>query len=166
VRNALRRAGQDSLTNPVTGLPEGMVVDERLGDCLNKEHWALVLVALENLDTFREQYGFVASDDVMRAVSLMIHNALREAGTPENFLGHLLPAEFLLMAEPGTAITLEERVRIRLEQSLDYFYPIKDRDQALAHKNRLAVKTANLVSGDRRFASVDEIKAELLQRKK
>jgi hypothetical protein len=53
-----------------------------------------------------------------------------------------------------------------LEQSLDYFYPIKDRDQAMAHKNRLTVKTANLISGERRFASADEIKVELLQRKK
>jgi DNA-binding response OmpR family regulator len=166
VRNALRRASQDSLTNPVTGLPEGAVVDERLGECLNKEHWALVLVALENLDTFREQYGFVASDDVMRAISLMIHNSLREAGTPESFLGHLLPAEFLLVAEPGIAGTLEERVRLRLEQSLDYFYPIKDRDQALTDKNRLAVRTAKLVSGERRFTSADEIRAELFQRKR
>ena len=166
VRNALRRASQDTLTNPVTGLAEGTVVDERLKECLNKESWALILVSLENLDTFREHYGFVASDDVLRAVSLMIHNATREAGNPDNFLGHLTPAEFLLMAEPGTVAALTERVRTRLEQSLDYFYPIKDRDQALSRANRLIVKSASLVSGERRFNSVDEIKVELGQRKK
>jgi DNA-binding response OmpR family regulator len=166
VRNALRRASQDTLTNPVTGLPEGAVVDERMNECLNKENWALVLVSLENLDSFREHYGFVASDDVLRAVSLMIHNAMREAGTPENFLGHLTPAEFLLMAEPGTAPALNERVRTRLEQSLDYFYPIKDRDQALTRNNRLIVRSASLTSGERRFNSVDDLKVELAQRKK
>jgi DNA-binding response OmpR family regulator len=166
VRNALRRASQDTLTNPVTGLAEGTVVDERLKECLNKESWALILVSLENLDTFREHYGFVASDDVLRAVSLMIQNAMREAGNPDNFLGHLTPAEFLLMAEPGTVSALNERVRTRLEQSLDYFYPIKDRDQALSRTNRLIVKSASLASGERRFNSVDEIKVELGQRKK
>jgi DNA-binding response OmpR family regulator len=166
VRNALRRASQDTLTNPVTGLAEGTVVDERLKECLNKESWALILISLENLDTFREHYGFVASDDVLRAVSLMIQNAMREAGTPDNFLGHLTPAEFLLMAEPGTVSALNERVRTRLEQSLDYFYPIKDRDQALSRTNRLIVKSASLASGERRFNSVDEIKVELGQRKK
>jgi DNA-binding response OmpR family regulator len=166
VRNALRRAGQDTLTNPVTGLPEGAVVDERLNDCLSKDNWALVLISLENLDTFRENYGFVASDDVMRAVSLMIQNAMREAGTSENFLGHLNPSEFLLIAEPGTAATLDERIHTRLEQSLDYFYPIKDRDQVMARKNRLEVRSAHLASGEGRFASQDELKAELLQRKK
>jgi len=166
VRNALRRASQDTLTNPVTGLPEGAVVDERLSECLNKENWALVLVSLENIDSFREHYGFVASDDVLRAVSLMIHNAMREAGTPENFLGHLNPVEFLLMAEPGTVSALNERVRTRLEQSLDYFYPIKDRDQALTRGNRLLVKSACIASGERRFNSVNDLKLELDQRKK
>jgi len=166
VRNALRRASQDTLTNPVTGLPEGTVVDERLNDSLSKDNWALVLISLENLDTFREHYGFVASDDVMRAVSLMIQNAMRDAGTPENFLGHLAPSEFLLMAESGTAATLDERIRTRLEQSLDYFYPIKDRDQAMTHKNRLEVRSAHLNSGEGRFGSLDELKAELLQRKR
>ena len=166
VRNALRRASQDTLTNPVTGLPEGTVVDERLNDSLSKDNWALVLISLENLDTFREHYGFVASDDVMRAVSLMIQNAMRDVGTPENFLGHLAPSEFLLMAESGTAATLDERIRTRLEQSLDYFYPIKDRDQVMTHKNRLEVRSAHLNSGEERFGSLDKLKAELLQRKR
>jgi DNA-binding response OmpR family regulator len=166
VRNALRRASQDTLTNPVTGLPEGAVVDEHMNDCLGKDNWALVLISLENLDTFREHYGFVASDDVMRAVSLMIQNAMREAGTPENFLGHSAPSEFLLMVEPGTSATLDERIRTRLEQSLDYFYPIKDREQVMAQKNRLEVRSAHLDSGEGRFSSLDDLKAELLRRKR
>jgi DNA-binding response OmpR family regulator len=166
VRNAMRRSSQDTLTNPVTGLPEGVVVDEHLNECLGKDNWGLVLTSLENLDTFRELYGFVASDDVLRAVSLMIQNAMREAGTPENFLGHLTTAEFLLMVEPGSAVTMDERIHTRLEQSLDYFYPIKDRDEKTVHKNGLVIRSANLSSGEGRFASLDELKAELLKRKK
>lgn len=166
VRNALRRASQDTLTNPVTGLPEGDVVVEKLQDCLEKDSWGLVFIALQNLDTFREHYGFVASDDVMRAVSLMIHNAMRDAGTSDNFLGHLTPTEFLLVVESGIAATLDERLRSRLEQSLDYFYPIKDRDQAMVGANRLMVQSAHLSSGEGRFSSLEELRAELLQRKK
>jgi DNA-binding response OmpR family regulator len=165
VRNALRRASQDTLTNPVTGLPEGEAVTEKLNECLKKESWGIVVVSLQNLDVFREHYGFVASDDVMRAVSLMIHNAMREMGTPDNFLGHLSPTEFLLMTDPQTSTSMNDRVRTRLDQSLDYFYPIKDRDQAMSDENRLTVKSAHLASGERRFSSVDELKAELIQRK-
>jgi DNA-binding response OmpR family regulator len=166
VRNALKRASQDTLTNPVTGLPEGTVVDEKLKDCLVKNDWALVAVSLENLDSFREHYGFVASDDVLRAVSLMIHNAMHDAGSTDDFLGQMSPTVFLASVDSSSALTLEERIRTRLEQSLDYFYPIKDRDQATMPKNRLAVHSGYVVAGERTFTSVDEIKAELLGRKK
>ena len=166
VRNALKRASQDTLTNPVTGLPEGAVVDEKLKDCLGKDGWALVMISLENLDSFREHYGFVASDDVLRAVSLMIHNAMGAAPGSDEFLGHMSPTVFLATVSPEGALAMEERVRSRLEQSLDYFYPIKDRDQATVSKTRLAVLSASLTAGTRAFASVDEIKAELLDRKK
>jgi PleD family two-component response regulator len=166
VRNALKRASQDTLTNPVTGLPEGAVVDEKLKDCMGRDGWALLAISLENLDSFREHYGFVASDDVLRAVSLMIHNAMHDAGGADDFLGHMSPTIFLASVNASSALTMEERIRTRLEQSLDYFYPIKDRDQATMPKTRLAVHSGYITAGEQSFKSVDEIKAELLSRKK
>ncbi len=41
VRNALRRNNQGTLTNPVTSLPEGPLVDERLGELLQEKDWAI-----------------------------------------------------------------------------------------------------------------------------
>jgi DNA-binding response OmpR family regulator len=76
VRNALRRSNQPTLTNPITALPEGVLVDERLRECLEGGEWALLSISIQNVDRFREMYGFVTSDDVLRAVSLMVHNAV------------------------------------------------------------------------------------------
>jgi DNA-binding response OmpR family regulator len=166
VRNAIRRAGLDTLTNPVTGLPEGEVVLEHIREYLKKDNWGMLLVSIQNMDAFREQYGFVASDDVIRAVSLMVNNILHEGGARETFIGHFSATEFLLLTEPDTAGVLEERVHTRLEQALDYFYPIKDREQDIERADRLVVKAAHLASNDGRFVSVDEIKSVLLQRKK
>jgi DNA-binding response OmpR family regulator len=166
VRNALRRASQDTLTNPVTGLPEGALVDEKLDDCLSKDAWALLIVSLENVDSFREAYGFVASDDVMRAVSLMVHSAMREVGGADDFLGHLGPADFILLASPSSLSGIEERIRSRLDQSLDYFYPIRDREQPANATKRLAVRMGQLQSGEGSFKTVDALKAELLRRRK
>lgn len=165
VRNSLRRASQDTLTNPVTGLPEGALVDEKLEDFLAQAGWALVAISLENLDHFRDNYGFVASDDVLRAASLMIHNSMRELSSSDSFLGHAAPTIFIMIVDTETAIVLEERIRARLEQSLDYFYPIKDRDQAQTLKNRLAVQTVRIISGEIKSKTTDELKAEILSRK-
>jgi len=165
VRNALKRANQDTLTNPVTGLPDGALVDEKMRECVQHEGWALVLVSLINIDKFREAYGFVASDDVMRAVSLMVHNAMREAGAADGFFGHYSAYDFVLLALPAMVPALEERIRSRLEQSLDYFYPLRDRDQLTDRSDRLLVKVNHLVAGEIPVKSLEDIKTELLNRK-
>ena len=166
VRNALRRVTQSSLTNPVSSLPEGKLVDERLGEVLQKDGWAVLLVSLENIDTFRESYGFVASDDVLRAVSLMILNTMRELDNSDDFLGHMSATDFVLVVIPANLPILLERLRNRLEQSLDYFYPIKDREQASRRKDRLAIKLADIDSVTGRFETTEQLKMELLSTKK
>jgi len=164
VRNALRRASQGSLNNPVSGLPDGALVDEKLNEMIKKSSkWSLLLVSIINLDIFRDAYGFVASDDVLRAISLMVHNAMREGGDSDDFAGHLTPTDFVLMVSPGKLSTLQARVSTRLEQSLDYFYPIKDRDQASKSKNRLIIKVVEVPSETGGFNDVDTLKKELLR---
>lgn len=162
VRNALRRVSQGSLTNPVSGLPDGALVDERLGETLQKSGLSLLLVSLMNLEVFRDAYGFVASDDVMRAVSLMIHNAMREVGGADDFVGHLTPTDFVLIVSSGNLSVLGERVRTRLEQSLEYFYPIRDRDQVANRDDCLAIKVAEVPSLSGHYANVETLKKELL----
>jgi DNA-binding response OmpR family regulator len=166
VRNALKRVSQGSLTNPVSGLPEGALVDERLDEVLKQDGWAALLVSLDNMDAFREAYGFVASDDVLRAVSLMILNTLRETSNPDDFLGHTGPADFVLVVPHGNLPSLEERLRSRLEQSLDYFYPIKDREQMAKHADRLVIRFADAPALAGRFNNAEQLKVELLRRRK
>ena len=166
VRNALQRIGQGSLTNPVSGLPEGPLVDERLSAAMKSEGLAVLLVSLENLDAFRETYGFVASDDVLRAFSVMIHNSMAEIGGKDDFLGHLGPAEFVLIVQSVNLPALQERLHSRLTQSLDYFYPIKDRERASQRPDRLDVKMSEMPAVKGRFTSVDKLKVELLRLKR
>ncbi len=166
VRNALKRVSQGSLTNPVSGLPEGAVVDERLQEVLQKDGWSVLLVSLENMDTFRESYGFVASDDVLRAVSLMVLNTMREVSEPGDFLGHIGPTDFVLVVPADNLQALGERLRSRLDQSLEYFYPIKDRESAAKHRDRLSIQMAQVASLAGRFTSVEPLKMELLNQRK
>jgi len=165
VRNALLRAEQDSLTNPVTGLPDGKLVDERLSGCFGNLDWTMVVISLENLDIFRESYGFVASDDVLRAVSLMIQNTRKEVGGEDDFLGHLGPTDFVLISNQERANSLQERIRNRLKQSLHYFYPIKDREQSSARNTHLEFRSGVLQSGDGVFNSLDDLKLSLLRKR-
>src|SRR5512136_1317034 len=49
MRNALKRASFESLVNVATGLPEGRLVDERLGDLLHHEDWAIMVAHLRRM---------------------------------------------------------------------------------------------------------------------
>jgi PleD family two-component response regulator len=164
-RNALKRVSQGSLTNPVSGLPEGALVDEKLGEILQKDGTGILFVSIENMDSFREAYGFVASDDVLRAISLMIVNTMREASNTTDFLGHMSGMDFVLVLQPSNLAALREKLRARLEQSMDYFYPIKDREQASKSRTRLGVKIAEVASVKGRFTAVDQLKSELVRLK-
>jgi len=164
VRNALKRLSQGSLTNPVSGLPEGPLVDERLSDVIHKSGWALLHISIIHLDSFREMYGFVASDDVLRAISLMIHNTMKEAGATDDFLGHISPTDFVVIMTPSNMSAFQERIRMRLEQSLDYFYPIKDREQMAKQPDKLSITVSDVPSIFGRYSSVEQLKKDLLSK--
>ncbi|GAB4456321.1 MAG: response regulator [Anaerolineales bacterium] len=164
VRNALKRVSQGSLTNPVSGLPEGPLVDERLSEAIHKSGWALLHISINHLDAFREAYGFVASDDVLRAISLMIHNTIKETSTSDDFLGHLSPTDFIVVMPPDAMTAFRAKIRSRLEQSLDYFYPIKDREKASRLPNKLAVSVADVPPVFGRYSSVEQLRKDLLSK--
>lgn len=165
VRNALKRVSQGSLTNPVSGLPEGPLVDERLSEVIHKSGWSLLHISISHLESFREAYGFVASDDVLRAISMMIQNTIKESDSTDDFLGHISPTDFVVIMTPGTMPTFQERIRSRLEQSLDYFYPIKDREQASKRHDRLSINVLDVPSVFGRYSSVDQLKKELMSKR-
>ena len=161
VRNALRRSSQGTLTNPVTNLPEGVLIDEKLSDCLHSDGWALLLISLLNMEFFRESYGFVASDDVLRAVSLMVHNAVREAGSATDFIGQYSPTQFLLVTQPAMLAELKNRINTRLDQTLDFFYPLKDRSQKEYRGKRLSVRMHELGAEKGPFSNLKALKSAL-----
>lgn len=163
VRNALRRSAPSAITNPVTNLPEGPLVDEHLSECLNGGggDWGLLHVSIENLETFREAYGFVASDDVLRAISLMVQNAARDLGTPRDFLGQMGNTELVLITTATALTPITERIRTRLDQSMDYFYPLKDMEKGAVGSKRLVVHLTNVTRSQGPFSGVDALKEKL-----
>lgn len=161
VRNALQRSRQGTLTNPVTGLPEGAPVDEALAGHLQRSGAAAMLVTLLNLNRFREVYGFVASDDLLRAVALMIQDAVRDIGGAEDFVGHFSASEFVILTSQACVASLRERVHKRLGQSFDYFYSDQDREKGTFHGKSLGVQIGDLVLSSLLKKEIPTIKAEL-----
>lgn len=163
VRNTLQRARQGTLTNPITGLPEGSLVDEALEVSLVGGETAIMVVSLRNMNRFREVYGFVASDDLLRAVSLMVRDVINELCEPDDFLGHLSNSDFLVITKPSRSALLRERVRKRLEPSFDYFYADHDREKGTFRDKRLGIAIHELAAGVGKQRDLASLKEELAQ---
>jgi len=163
IRNTLSRAARQTHSNPVTDLPEGDLVNDKLTGLLLAENWSLLYVGLNNLSGFRELYGFVAADDVLRAVSLMVKNAVREHGREEDFVGHMEPEAFVIITTPELVGQIREKVESRIRQSREYFYPLKDREKV---REAMEADHLKLVSGvidhaGGPYNTLDDLKAAL-----
>jgi PleD family two-component response regulator len=165
VRNALRRASYASLVSPVTGLPGKEVADDRLDEMLEGEGWAVLYVSIVDMDPFNDAYGFVAGDDVLRAVGLILSNVVDEVGTLEDFVGHIGQANFVLITRDSKSADIQSKLAARLSRAFNYFYPIKDLEAGqVAAPMRAEVGIVTAASGPFSGA-VDIYKAAEMARK-
>jgi PleD family two-component response regulator len=166
VRNALRRSRLSTLLNPVTGLAEGAMVREHLEQMLQQRDWGVVLAGVRGLSKFRDKYGFVAADDVSRAVTLMITNAVKESGGEDDFIGHTDWDDFVIVTNSARCKKLAERCTARLQPSIQYFYPALERQRLgeLPESERLSARVSSLSSREADVEDVETLFALLEER--
>ena len=165
VRNIINRANRPATVNPVTDLSEGELVEEKLEKLLtDTSDWAVLQLSISQLSQFREHYGFVAADDVLRAVTLMMKNALKEHGDTSDFLGHIGHEDFVIITHKNNAKAILDRIERRIQQSREYFYPIKDRSKAqkAMKENQLSLSSAVINHDSGSYDSVASLKDALV----
>jgi len=162
VRNVLHRAGLQHLSHPTTGLPAQALSDERLGSLLGAPSWAVVSVGLRGLKHFAEAYGFVARDDVVRAVALMLNHIAEETGDTAAFVGHLDDENMFIDIAPQYAEVVQRAVTVRLNEAKSYFYPSTDweakRTATGMEWPQLEIATGVLQSSQGTFESLEDLK--------
>src|SRR5574341_1255125 len=165
VRNILRRTSGAGWENPITGLPEGGALDEALA-ALGASHpgeVSLIAVSLLGLESFRELYGFVASDDVLRVAALTLAAAVRETGGTEALCGHLDDPIFLIVTPSETTAALIARIIERLGYSLEYFYPAENRGRQARTTDRLRLAVTPLNPDGNLPLRVEELRHRLAE---
>jgi DNA-binding response OmpR family regulator len=129
VQNAIARAERESLTDPRSGLPSGRLIEEQLRQIIRRETWAFLDLRLNHFDAFKEVYGFVASDDVLRFTTMLLGEVMDEFGSPNDFIGHPGGNNFIIVCaeEAGPKVTAAVKERFA-EQVLSH-YNFMDREQ-------------------------------------
>jgi len=129
VQGAIRRSERESLTDPRSGRPAGRLIEEQLRRVIREKGWALLDTRLNHFDSFKDVYGFVAGDDVLRFTSMLIGEVVDEIGTTSDFIGHAGGDNFIVITTEEKAAPIRARLKERFDNEVLTHYNFIDRQQ-------------------------------------
>jgi diguanylate cyclase (GGDEF)-like protein len=162
VEGALRRASWLNLTSPVTGLPSSRLIEEQLRAIIRRGGWSVLYIGINNVTAFKDAYGFVAGDDVLRFTAMLLTEVLDEVGSGGDFVGHIGGDEFIIISNPGAAARIKSRLVHRFNEEVETFYNFQDRERGYVEnesgKVPLMTMAVGLIHHDSaEFADIREI---------
>jgi PleD family two-component response regulator len=129
VQGAIKRSERESLTDPRSGLPAGRLIEDQLRRIIREKGWALLDARLNNFESFKDVYGFVAGDDVLRFTAMLIGEVVDELGTTSDFIGHAGGDNFIIITREQKAEVVKNRLKDRFDQEVQTHYNFMDRQQ-------------------------------------
>jgi DNA-binding response OmpR family regulator len=129
VQRAIARSEIQSLTDPRSGLPSGRLIEEQLRKIIRQDAWAFMDIRIKNFETFKEVYGFVAGDDVLRFTAMLMGEIVDSQGTPNDFIGHAGGDNFIVITSEQAVAHIRKRLKERFDQEVLSHYSFMDRQQ-------------------------------------
>jgi len=167
VQNAISRAERESLTDPRSGLPSGRLIEEQLRRIIRQEDWVFMDIRINDFDPFKEVYGFVAGDDVLRLTAMTLNELVDTYGTPDDFIGHAGNDNFIVITSQDCAPAIQEQFKERFAEEVLTHYNFMDRDRGYLEiptesggTNRVPLMTIGVGAvspAEHQFADIREI---------
>jgi DNA-binding response OmpR family regulator len=167
VTGAIRRSERESLTDPRSGLPAGRLIEDQLRRIIREQNWAMLDLRINHFDTFRDVYGFVAGDDVLRFATMLIGEVVDELGTAGDFIGHAGGDNFIIITTHEAAPALKQRLKDRFASEVQTHYNFIDRQQGFIQASKadgtmekapfMTMVVGMISPNDQSFADIREI---------
>ena len=129
VQNAITRSERESLTDPQTGLPSGRLIEEQLKRVIRSKGWALMDIRLNHYEQFKEVYGFIAGNDVLRSAAMLMGEVIDKLGTLDDFIGHAGNDNFVIITRETAAPVVKQQLKARFNEEVLTHYTFLDRQQ-------------------------------------
>ncbi len=130
VQNAIAAADRQNQIDPRSNLPTGRLIEEHLRTLMHQpQDWAYLDVKINTFDAFTEVYGFVAGDEVIRFMALLIGEVVDEAGTPNDYVGHPGRDNFVVITHSDQYEKLKQTLADRFDEEVKQHYSFIDRER-------------------------------------
>jgi GGDEF domain-containing protein len=117
-------------------------------------------------EAFKDKYGFVAGDEVLRFSAMLISEIVDAKGSPEDFIGHAGGDNFVLITSLENAVIIKCEIEKRFNEEVQSHYSYIDREQGgtkiddgmgsekLVPLMRIVI---GMISSEREFSDIREI---------
>jgi diguanylate cyclase (GGDEF)-like protein len=128
VQRAIARAEQQSLTDPRSGLPSGRLIEEQLRRIIRQDAWSFMDIRINHFEAFKDVYGFVAGDDVLRFTAMLLGEVVDDSGTVNDFIGHAGGDNFVIISTATAGPLIHKQIQTRFASEVLSHYNFMDRD--------------------------------------
>ena len=135
VQNAITRSERESLTDPQTGLPAGRLIEDQLRRVIRSKGWALMDIRLNSYEPFKDVYGFIAGNDVLRSAAMLMGEVVDKLGTIDDFIGQAGGDNFVIITTEAAAPAIRQQLKSRFDEEILTHYNFIDRQQGFILAN-------------------------------
>ncbi|PKO17722.1 MAG: diguanylate cyclase [Chloroflexi bacterium HGW-Chloroflexi-10] len=129
VQNAIARAERESLTDAQSGLPSGRLIEDQLRRLIREKDWVLMDIRINHYDPFKDVYGFIAANDVLRFCGMLLGEVLDTLGSDNDFIGHAGGDNFIVITGFEKSKEVRDRLKERFGEAVQSHYNFMDRQQ-------------------------------------
>ncbi|MDL1899641.1 response regulator [Anaerolineae bacterium CFX9] len=130
VQNAITAANRQTQIDSKSNLPTGRLIEDHLRTLMHANRaWTYFDLKVNEFDSFTDVYGFVAGDEVIRFMALLIGEVIDEVGTPDDYAGHPGRDNFVVISHAADPTPMRERLIERFDDEVRQHYSFIDRER-------------------------------------
>lgn len=116
--------------SPLTRLPGNIAIERALLEKIRRnEKFALCYADLDDFKAYNDIYGYAKGSEIIKVTGEIIHEAKRQYGRTDDFVGHIGGDDFVLITAPENASGICEHIIQEFDRVIPYFYVQEDRER-------------------------------------
>jgi DNA-binding response OmpR family regulator len=130
VQNSITAANRQTQIDSKSNLPTGRLIEDHLRALMHSERaWTYIDFKITSFDSFTDVYGFVAGDEVIRFLAVLIGEAIDAHGTPDDYAGHPGRDNFIVITHSDDADRLRDGLIDSFNEKVKQHYSFIDRER-------------------------------------
>jgi diguanylate cyclase (GGDEF)-like protein len=105
--------------NPLTGLPGNVIIEQKLGQCINGGHqYSVAYLDIDNFKAYNDVYGFENGDLIIKLLAEILRGHISE----DQFIGHIGGDDFVVIIDDHVADNYFKDITRQFEQEVLALY--------------------------------------------